>query len=60
MAPGAAGTGVGVTETQLNAEHPHELQDLTHTLPEAEPTVTVIEVVPCPDVIVHPAGTVHV
>ena len=55
IAPGAAGTGVGVTARQLNAE-----QDLTHTLPDADPTVTVILVVPWPAVIVQPAGTVQV
>jgi len=60
MAPGAAGTGVGVIARQLNAEHPQELQDLTQTFPDAEPTVTVMLVVPCPAVIVQPAGTVHV
>lgn len=60
IAPGAAGTGVGVTARQLNAEHPQELQDLTHTLPDVDPTVTVILVVPWPAVIVHPAGTVQV
>ena len=60
IAPGAAGTGVGVTARQLNAEHPHELQDLTHTLPDVDPTVTVILVVPWPAVIVQPAGTVQV
>jgi hypothetical protein len=49
-----------VTARQLNAEHPQELQDLTHTLPDAEPTVTVILVVPWPAVIVQPAGTVQV
>ena len=46
IAPGAAGTGVGLTARQLNAEHPQELQARTHTFPDADPTVTVIDVVP--------------
>jgi hypothetical protein len=39
---------------------PQVLSAVTHTLPEAEPKVTVMPVVPCPAVTVAPGGTVHV
>ena len=39
---------------------PQALPAVTHTVPEAAPKVTVANLVPCPDVIVAPIGTVHV
>jgi hypothetical protein len=60
IAPGGAGSGVAVTATQVKPLHPQLLQARTHTFPEALPTVTVIDVVPCPEVIVQSLGTVHV
>ena len=39
---------------------PAQSPAVTVTLPAVLPTVTVIEVVPCPDVIIEPEGTVHV
>ena len=36
------------------------LLGVTVTLPDVDPQSTVIEVVPCPDAIVAPVGTVHV
>ena len=44
--PGAAGTGVGKSALHMNAEHPQELQARTHTFPDVDPTVTVIDIVP--------------
>lgn len=41
-------------------EEPHALFALTVTLPAAAPQLAVIAVVPCPDAMVHPAGTVQV
>ena len=49
-----------VIAVQLEALVPQLLSAVTHTLPDAVPKVTVIEVVDCPDVIEEPAGTVHV
>jgi hypothetical protein len=63
MIPGVAGVaGLTVTAKLLAALVPHELLAVTVIFPfwPALPAVTVIEVVPAPDVIVHPAGTVHV
>ena len=59
IAPGVAGVAPGETATHVNPLHPHPLHARTQTLPEVEPAVTVILVVPCPAVIVHPPGTVH-
>ena len=59
IAPGVAGDAPGETATHVNPLHPQPLHARTQTLPEVEPAVTVILVVPCPVVIVHPAGTVH-
>jgi hypothetical protein len=41
---------------------PHEFPAVTVMFPfcPADPAVTVIDVVPAPEVIVHPVGTVHV
>jgi len=52
---------VGVTVTLKLDPVPLKqlLLGVTVTLPEVEPQLTVIDVVPCPDVIVAPSGTVH-
>ena len=63
MVPGVAGVpGSTVTASVLAALVPHELPAVTVISPfcPAEPVVTVIDVVPVPPVIVHPAGTFHV
>ena len=54
------GTVVSVIATHFAALVPQVLLAVTHTLPLLVPKVTVIPVVVCPDVIVAPAGTVHV
>jgi hypothetical protein len=51
---------VTVTARQLAALVPHAFEAVTHTLPEVLPKLTVIDVVPCPDAMVAPAGTVQV
>ena len=45
---------------ETEADVPHALPFLTETLPDALPQLQVIVAVPWPDVIVTPAGTVHV
>ena len=60
IAPGVAGGEVIVTNLQLAALVPQLLVAVTHTFPEVLPKVTVIFVVPCPDVTVAPAGAVQV
>ena len=56
-------TGAGqlftVTEIQDVELVPQELEALTQIFPEVFPKVTIIFVVPCPDEIVAPEGTVH-
>jgi hypothetical protein len=61
MVPGAAG-GPLTTETarQLAALVPQVFVAVTQTLPAVVPQFTIIDVVPCPETIVAPAGTVHV
>ena len=59
IAPGMAGVAPGVTALQVKPLHPHPLHALTHILPEELPAVTVMLVVPCPELIVQPLGTVH-
>jgi hypothetical protein len=39
---------------------PQTLLGVTVTFPEVDPHVTVIELLPCPAVMLAPAGTVHV
>ena len=62
IGPGAGGGAVvTVTGNVCAALVPHVLLAVTEILPlEADPPVlTVIVVVPCPETIVQPAGTVH-
>ena len=62
IAPGVAGVaGLTVTANVFAALVPQLLLAVTLTLPfcPAVPDVTVIEIVPCPPVILQPAGTVH-
>ena len=47
-------------DKQLYALQPQLLHACTQTFPEMAPTVTLIFDVVCPEVIVQPAGTVHV
>jgi hypothetical protein len=47
------------TAKQLDVLAPHKLLATTHILP-AVPGVAVTEVVPCPELIVHPGGKLHV
>ena len=55
------GNGFTVTDNEAGELLPHALSAVTVTLPElAVPQLTVIEVVPCPVVILAPDGTVHV
>ena len=44
----------------LAEDVPHALEAVTEIFPAVAPNVTVALVVPCPAVIVAPAGTVHV
>jgi hypothetical protein len=61
MLEGAAGAEeFTVTAEQLEALVPQVFDAVTHTLPEVVPNVTVIDVVPCPAVMLAPEGTVHV
>jgi hypothetical protein len=39
---------------------PHTLLGVTVTFPEVDPHVTVIELLPCPAVMLAPVGTPHV
>ena len=49
-----------VTDSVRAVLLPPQLSAVTLTLPPAEPAVAVMLLVPCPEVIVQPAGTVHV
>jgi len=60
IAPAAATAGVTVTLKLDPVPLKQLLLGITATVPELLPKLTVIDVVPCPDVIVAPAGTVHV
>ena len=54
------GDGSTVTVWQLGKLVPQALPAVTHIVPEVTPKVTVANLVPCPEVILAPAGTVHV
>ena len=60
IAPGVAGALTGVTVKHPCGLDPQPLSAVTQILPAVEPTVTLIEVVPCPEFITHPLGTVQV
>ena len=60
IAPGVAGEASGVIAKQENELQPQPLQARTQTFPELPLTVTVIEVVPWPELMVQPPGTVQV
>jgi hypothetical protein len=49
-----------VTPNVLGGPLPHSLEGVTEIVPPVLPTVTVMELVPCPLLMVHPAGTTHV
>ena len=56
----AVGNGLTTMALQLVELVPQLLPAVTQILPEELPKVTIIEVVPCPDDIDAPDGTVHV
>ena len=58
--PGATGIEFTVIVCEEAEDVPHVFVAVTETFPDVEPNVTVALVVPCPAVIVAPAGTVHV
>jgi hypothetical protein len=60
MLVGAKGTEDSVIAVQVCALVPQAPVADTHTFPEEPPMVTEIEVVPCPELITAPAGTVQV
>lgn len=57
MGPGAAGVVVTATGNVLAAVLPQLLVAVTEILPELLPVLTVIDVVPWPELIAHPFGT---
>jgi hypothetical protein len=57
---GIPATGLTDTLLQPVGPFPHELDGVTHMLPELLPMVTVIAELPCPEFSVQPAGTVQV
>ena len=59
MLVGTEGGVVTVMAKQLGALVPHGPTAETQILPDVTPGVTVTEVVPCPELMVHPAGTVQ-
>jgi len=58
--PAAATVGVTVTLKLDPVPLKQLLLGVAVTLPEVDPQLTVMDVVPCPAVIVAPAGTAHV
>ena len=54
------GTGLTVIVWQLAALNPQALLAVQQMRPEVFPKVTVIDLVPCPETMVAPVGTVHV
>ena len=60
IGPGVDGAvPVKETSTVLAAEVPHEFEAATATFPPELPKLTTMEVVPCPETIVAPDGTVQ-
>ena len=60
IAPAAFGAGLIVIAFVASVPELQELEGVTEMLPAVPPIVTVIEMVPCPAVIVLPVGTVQV
>ena len=63
IVPGVAGlAGSTVTAIDEGDVVPQELLATTLSVPSSpvEPEIKFIDVAPCPDEIVHPAGTLHV
>jgi hypothetical protein len=62
LIPVGAGTDVAIATVRQLAEEftPQTLVAVTQMLPPLVPDVTMIVFEPCPDVIVHPVGTVQV
>ena len=54
-----AGRALSVTAKLTGVPTPHALVSVTLTFPAVVPNVTVMAFVPCPAVIVAPAGTVQ-
>jgi hypothetical protein len=54
------GDGLTVKKNVVGELAPQVFPAVTVTLPDIDPTVTVMLVVPCPELITVPAGTVHV
>ena len=59
IAPGVPGAETGAINLHWNELQPQPLQARTQTFPAPLPTVTLIDVVPCPELIDQPEGTVH-
>ena len=53
------GVGLTVTDWQPCVPLPQLLEGVAQTCPEDVPTVTLIEEVPCPELMVQPAGQVQ-
>ena len=57
--PGVVGVPVMLTVRQVEELDAQPLESLTQIEPPVPAEVTVIDVVPCPAVMVHPVGTDH-
>ena len=60
MLPGAAGTGLTVMARLEDAAVPQRLEGTTLIVPLPAPILTFIELLPCPEEITEPEGTVQV
>lgn len=60
MGPGAAGGGAMFIVIHVEELLPQVFEAPTQMVPVFEPNVTEMLVVPCPELIVEPDGTVHV
>jgi hypothetical protein len=58
--PGEAGSGLTVMNNDFTGPFPQELAVETVIFPELGPMSAVIEFVPCPEVILEPAGITQV